>query len=262
MSFLIGERVGDRRTRVDFINPPVGEFLGPEGSVDVCLQTRSPHAWEHEGRFAKIVEGEVIAVGVARNLNELPGALVRCSIEPQWYFEVRDSIDERWRFLYAVSNTYAISNTKLGEPNLQIGTKVTVNFRAHWGFAKAAGFMVSDTVGPVLGLEQGEFGHGLAPGDILPFIVRTNAIGLRRDHCGDAVINAVDIVGDSEVRVLPGRYGLFGAGAMRFNFWNACSYSWANVRCTDMLSNTSWLLSRVQAAGPSNKPLQQAGSPQ
>jgi len=53
---------------------------------------------------------------------------------------------------------------------------VTVNFRAHWGFAKAAGFMVSDTAGPVLGLEQGEFGHGLAPGDILPFIVRTNAI--------------------------------------------------------------------------------------
>jgi len=79
-----------------------------------------PSRLEHEGRFAKIVEGEVIAVGVARNLNELPGALVRCSVEPQWYFEVRDSIDERWRFLYAVSNTYAISNTKLGEQTFRL----------------------------------------------------------------------------------------------------------------------------------------------
>jgi len=121
---------------------------------------------------------------------------------------VRDSIDERWRFLYAVSNTYAISNTKLGEPNLQIGTKVTVNFRAHWGFAKAAGFMVSDTAAQSR-LEQGEFGTGLLR-DILRSSSERMLSASGVTIAGDAIINAVDIVGDTEVRVLPGRYGLFG----------------------------------------------------
>jgi len=41
MSFLIGERVGDRRTRVDFINPPVGEFLGQKEAW-TCVYRHDP----------------------------------------------------------------------------------------------------------------------------------------------------------------------------------------------------------------------------
>jgi len=255
--FLLGRGFGIRRTLDSFIDPSASEYLGAEGSVDVCLQIRSSHVWQVDGKVANTVQGQLVAFGDARKLDELPGVLVRCHMTPQWYLDVRDSGGEIWRYLYS------LSGTKADEPQLQIGATLTIKFRAHWSFAKAAGFVVSDSAGPVLGVEQGEFGHGLAPSDLLPFFVRVaDPIGLKREKCGDAVVNAVEIVGDKVVRVLPGQYGSVALGTMDFRFWNASSHDWINIRAMDVLGNMSWFLSRLQADRPSNKPLQQTGSPQ
>ena len=138
------------------------------------------------------------------------------------------------------------------EPSLTIGTRITIKLRAHWGFGKAAGVVVSDDAGPVLIAEQGFFGHGLEPEDILPFTVHvSDAIGVEHGGCGDAVMHAVEVQGDRAMRVMPVKLErlLFAEGAISSGTRQATTGSMSAVRTCSI----AWLGScgaREDAAQP------------
>jgi hypothetical protein len=185
------------------------------------------------------IQGELVGRGPARYLQKLPGIVVDCDDLPQSYLDVVDSDYRVWRFLYS------FSDLNVGRSKAQVGSRVTVKFRALLGFSKAAGFVVSDRTGIVLAVEDGAFGEGLSPSDEVPFSVRkADVFRLKQDRCGDAVSFALNVTAETEERVLPGRIGSVTLAGVAYRFWNACSYDWVNVQCTDMLGDTSWVLWR------------------
>ena len=185
------------------------------------------------------IHGELVEVGPVQNPQKLPGTVVDCDDLPQSHLDVMDADYRLWRFLYSVSDL------SVGRIKTQVGSRVTVKFRAFPGFSKAAGFVMSDRTGVILAVEDGAFGEGLSPSDELPFAIRKgHGVQLKQDFCGDAVSFALSITADTEERVLPGRMGSVVLGGTSYRFWNACSYDWVNVRCTDMLGDTSWVLWR------------------
>lgn len=238
-AFMLGKSLGRKdvaRTAPRVLTPMAP---GPDGKVDVCLQTKPPLAFTGEGRVSMTVHGEVVGLGVARDVQKLTDAAVECDDQAQSHLDVVDSDYRLWRFLYS------FSESNVGRIKTEIGTRVTVKFRALLGFSKAAGFVVSDRTGVVLAVEDGGFGEGLSPSDELPFSVRkADAIRLKHDSCGDSVSFALNVSADTEERVLPGRTASVRLGTTIYRFWNACSYSWVDVRCTDMLGDTSWVLWR------------------
>ncbi len=221
--------------------PSLDASGGTQARVDICLQTPVIEKPGHSlnGQTVQTIEGTVMRFGAARSVLPLPGHLLFCEMEPEWYVDVADKQMAQWRLLYAVSGI------AMEEPSLTIGTRITIKLRAHWGFGKAAGVVVSDDAGPVLIAEQGFVGHGLEPEDILPFTVHvSDAIGVEHGGCGDAVMHAVEVQGDRAMRVMPGQIGTVALRGRSYQFWNAASYNWINVSCTDMLDRMAWFLWR------------------
>ena len=212
------------------------------GWIDICLHTRTPQSIARvvNGRIDQTINGTVIGFGSATAVPPLPGREdLFCEKNPQWYVDVADAQKVLWRLLYSVSGI------ALEGPALKVGARVTIRLRAHWGFAKAAGVIVSDEAGPVFAAEQGAFGHGLEPEDFEPLRIRVGDVfGVKHEGCGDAVLHTVEVHGDSATRVLPGHVGTVGLRGARYQFWNAASYSWLNPSCTDMLDRLSWFLWR------------------
>jgi hypothetical protein len=245
-TYWIGHEVGFARGRnampVLRPHPPIVGKLGPEMEVDVCLQTtRSRDLVEKiGGGILETIDGTVRQSGDARQVGTLATTAVYCHTNPELYIDIVDSNQDVWRILYTGAGIAVPS------PTVPAGTRVTVKVRGHLGFGKAVGFMMSDPLGPILAAEQGAFGQGLGPEDAKPFTIRVNeAIGMRHDMCGDQVIHAVEILGDSAAKVLPGRIGRVSLGAASYHFWNASTYSWINERCTDMFDESSWILWRI-----------------
>ena len=245
LSFALGRRTGFREGRASL--PVVRASLHADRSVedvervDVCLHTQTPTSPAHEvnGQIDRTIQGTVVGSGATASVPPLPGHDLFCEVEPQWYLDVKDAQDVLWRLLYSVTGIVVEG------PAVKAGTRVTVRLRAHWGFAKAAGVIVSDEAGPVFVAEQGAFGHGLEPEDLAPLRVRVSEVfGVRHEGCGDAVLHSVEVEGDATTRVLPGRVGTLGLRGTRYQFWNAASYNWINVSCTDMLDTVSWFLWR------------------
>jgi hypothetical protein len=243
--FSAGRRAGfsEGRSSLSALRPypSLDASGGTQGRVDICLQTPALVKPGHSlnGQTDLTIEGTVMRFGDARSVPSLPGHVLFCEMEPEWYIDVADKQMVQWRLLYAVSGI------AMEEPSLTIGTRVTIRLRAHWGFGKAAGVVVSDDAGPVLIAEQGFFGHGLEPEDYLPFTVHVgDAIGVEHDGCGDAVMHAVEVRGDSVVRVMPGQSGTVALRGRSYWFWNAASYNWINTSCTDMLDRMAWFLWR------------------
>jgi hypothetical protein len=228
--------------------PVVRPSLFVEGSVedsgwiDICLHTRTPKSLARvvNGQIDQTINGTVVGFGSATAVPPLPGREdLFCEQDPQWYVDVTDAQKVLWRLLYSVSGI------ALEGPALKVGARVTVRLRAHWGFAKAAGVIVSDEAGPVFAAEQGAFGHGLEQEDFEPLRIRVgDVVGVKHEGCGDAVLHAIEVNGDSATRVLPGRVGTVGLRGTRYQFWNAASYNWINPSCTDMLDRLSWFLWR------------------
>jgi hypothetical protein len=246
MSYWVGHEVGFARGRNAMpVLRPYPSSLGEPGrdiDVDVCLQTtRSRNLVEKiGGGIIETIQGKVEKSGDARNLTPLATTALYCMTSPEWYIDISDGNQDVWRILYRASGISVPS------PKVSAGTRVTVKIRGHLGFGKAAGFMMSDALGPVLAAEQGAFGQGLDLDDEKPFTIRVNeAIGMKHEMCGDAVIHAIEILGDTAAKVLPGRIGSVSLGANSYHFWNALTYSWTNERCTDMFDQSSWLLWRT-----------------
>jgi hypothetical protein len=244
-SFALGRKIGfvEGRNSLPVLRsyPSVEQVGDWRGRVDICLQTAKPEEPGHtiNGQIAQTIEGTVVGLGSARAVRPLAGHALFCEIDPEWYVDIADAAKSVSRILYAASGT------TIGSPNLRVGAQVTVRMRARWGFGKAAGVIVSDESGPVLIAEQGAFGHGLHPEDLEPIAVGVgDAIGVRHEGCGDAVVHALDVRGDRTTRVLPGRIGSLTLRGASYRFWNAASYAWINIGCTDMLDQTSWLLWR------------------
>jgi hypothetical protein len=245
-SFAVGRMIGfgEGRRSLPVLRPypPIDGVGDWRGQVDICLQTATPVEPGHAigGQIDQTILGTVVGLGSAKAVSPLSGYALFCEIDPEWYVDVADGHTSVTRLLYA------ISGVSIEGPNLRIGTRVTVRLRAHWGFGKAAGVIVSDEAGPVLVAEQGAFGHGLQPEDIEPLTVTLgDAIGVRHQGCGDAVLHVIDVRGDGPARILPGRIGTFTFRGAAYRLWNAASYSWININCTDMLDQTSWLLLRT-----------------
>ena len=186
------------------------------------------------------IQGQLVGHGPTQDSQGLASTTVACDRPPQWYLDIVDSNYSLWRVLYTLSDLDA------GRVKVQTGSNVTVKFRALVGFSKAAGFVLSDRTGIVLAVEDGAFGEGLVPTDELPFSIRkADALpSLAHGGCGDAVFFALNVFGDTKVRVLPGRTASVALGGAAYRFWNACSYSWVNEACPDMLGDTSWVLWR------------------
>jgi hypothetical protein len=212
------------------------------GWIDICLHTRFPKSLARvvDGQIDQTITGTVIDFGSATAVPPLPGREdLFCENDPQWYVDVADARKVLWRLLYSVSGI------ALEGPALTVGARVTVRLRAHWGFAKAAGVIVSDEAGVVFAAEQGAFGHALEQEDVEPLRIRVgDVVGVKHEGCGDAVLHAVDVHGDTATRVWPGRVGTVGLRGKRYQFWNAASYNWINPSCTDMLDRLSWFLWR------------------
>jgi hypothetical protein len=239
LAFMIGKRTGSRNAARASSRGPVSMAPGPDGKVDVCLQTKPPREFPPEGKLSMTIHGELVGLGPVRDLQRLPGIVVACDDLPHSYLDVVDSDYRMWRFLYS------FSDLSVGRIKAQVGSRVTIKFRALLGFSKAAGFVVSDKTGIVLAVEDGAFGEGLSPIDEVPFSIRkADTFRLKQDHCGDAVSFALNVTADTEERVLPGRTGSVALAGAAYRFWNACSYDWVNDRCTDMLGDTSWVLWR------------------
>jgi hypothetical protein len=222
---------------------------GSEGRVDVCLFTRSPRKPEWlEGRVALTIDGVLAGFGRTAQGSPPPtlaGTVVACEPGPDGqvdldgYFDVEDAKHEVWRVLYGLSGATA--------PGLatRTGAPVTLRFDAHWGFSRAAGFMLLDGAGPVIAVERGTFGRGLAPEDLRPFTVSPGeTIGRRTDYCGDELAHALQITGDEQVRALPGRERDVSFHGVAYRFWNAEATTWKNGRCTDLLDEICWALWR------------------
>jgi hypothetical protein len=252
-SFAAGHRVGfsvgrgagiaeGRKSLAAVVRPYPSVEISEDspGRVDICLQTSlvgNGHSFK--GEIVQTIEGTVVRLGAARSVVPLRGHALLCEIDPEWYVDVVDARKTQWRLMYTVSGI------PVEEPSLSIGSRVTIRLRAHWGFGKAAGVAVSDESGPLLIAEQGAFGHGLEPADVLPFTVTaSDAIAVKHDGCGDAVMHAVEVQGDSAIRVMPGRIGMLTLRGRSYRFWNAASYNWINVNCTDMLDRMAWFLWR------------------
>jgi len=245
-SYWIGHEVGFARGRnampVLRPYPSVVGRPGPEIEVDVCLQTtRSKDVvGKIGGGIYETIDGTVSRSGDARRVHPLETTAVYCDTNPELYIDIFDSNQDVWRILYTA---YKIT---VPNPTVSAGTRVTVKVRGHLGFGKAVGFIMSDAVGPILVAEHGAFRQGLGPEDEKPFTIRVGeAIGMRHEMCGDAVIHAIEILGDSAAKVLPGRIGRVSLGAASYHFWNASTYNWINERCTDMFDESSWLLWRI-----------------
>jgi len=213
------------------------------GWIDICLHTRTPKSLARvvNGQIDQTITGTVIGFGSATAVPSLPGREdLFCEKDPQWYVDVADARKVLWRLLYSVSGIV------LQRPAFKVGARVTVRLRAHWGFAKAAGVIVSDEAGPVFAAEQGAFGHALEQDDLEPLRIRVGDVfGVKHEGCGDAVLHTVEVYGDSTTRVLPGRVGTVGLRGTRYQFWNAASYNWINPSCTDMLDRMSWFFWRL-----------------
>jgi hypothetical protein len=245
-SYWIGHEVGFARGRNAMpVLRPYPSVVGRPGQdveVDVCLQTtRSRDRVEGiGGGIIEILQGTVRQSGDARTVSPLAATAVYCYRNPELYIDVSDSNQDVWRILFTASGNM------VPNPKVPAGTQVTVKIRGHEGFGKAIGFMMSDALGPILAAEQGAFGQGLDAEDEKPFTIRANeAIGMRHERCGDAVMHAIEILGDSAAKVLPGRIGTVSLGRASYRFWNAATYSWVNERCTDMFDQSSWLLWRI-----------------
>ena len=152
----------------------------------------------------------------------LPGTVVECEPGPDGhvdldgYIDVEDPNHEVWRVLYGLSGATAPGLTT------RMGARVTLRFDAHWGFSRAAGFMLLDEAGPVIAVERGTFGHGLVPENRRPFAINLGeAIARRTDGCGDALAHALQITGDTQVRILPGREGAVSLHGAGYRFWSA-----------------------------------------
>jgi len=245
-SYWIGHEVGFARGRNAIpVLRPYPSIVGKPGrevEVDVCLQTtrRRDLVEKIGGGIIETIHGIARQSGDARNISPLATTAVYCETNPDSYIDISDSNQDLWRILYTAAGI------TVPNPKVPAGTQVTVKMRGHLGFGKAVGFMLSDALGPIFAAEQGAFGQGLDPEDEKPFAIHVNeAIGMRHEMCGDAVIHAVEILGDSAAKVLPGRIGSVSLGAASYRFWNASSYSWINERCTDMFDQSSWLLWRI-----------------
>jgi hypothetical protein len=243
--FAVGHRFGFQAGRDSLPvlrpYPSLGALTDWQGRVDICVQTstRDEAGNATAGEVVETIEGTVVGSGDVSSVTPLAGNAIPCERQPDWYIDVADAQKVLWRILYAVSGIV------IGRPNVRTGTRVTVRLRAHWDFGKAAGFMVSDQAGPILAAEQGAFGHGLEPEDLEPLTIRvSDVIGVRHEDCGDAVIHAVDVRGESATRVLSGRIGTLSFRGANYRFWNSASYSWINVQCMDMLDRMSWFLWR------------------
>ena len=219
-------------------------------NVTVCLATRTPHRRQWDGRVSLLVAGTLQGAGElpAPALDPaFPGEVVPCHndepdlrIERVHYIDIAEGSRDVWRIMYAASMA------DLPGFAARIGTRVSFRFDAHWGFAEAGGFVLGDDVGPVLAVEQGTFGPGLAREHVSPFSVGLGQpIGSRPDGCGDEVAHTLDVRGDGLTQVPPGRTVSLSVHGTQFRFWNAASHTWENPKCTDMLGSTSWALWRA-----------------
>jgi hypothetical protein len=217
-----------------------------DGQVDVCLFTRTPRKPDFpDGRVALVIDGVLAGFGPTGKgapPPPLPGIVVECEtsrdshVDPSGYIDVEDQKHEMWRVVYGLSGA-TISGLAT-----RVGAQVTLRFDGHWGFSRAAGFMLLDKSGPVVAVERGTFGRGLLPEDQRPFTVRLGeTVARRTNHCGDELAHALLVSGDdADVRVLPGRQGAVSLHGVGYRFWNAQVVTWENERCTDMLDQISW----------------------
>jgi len=161
------------------------------------LQTKPPREFPPEGKLSMTIHGELVGLGSVRDLQGLSGVVVDCDDLPHSYLDVVDSDYRMWRFLYS------FSDLTVGRIKAQVGSRVTVKFRALLGFSKAAGFVVSDKTGIVLAVEDGAFGEGLSPLDEAPFSIRkADVFRLKQDQCGDVVVSCQ---GGRDLLPLPAR---------------------------------------------------------
>ena len=239
-----------RPAHTEPISEPPWEW-GSEGRADVCLFARTPQQPNFlEGGVALTIHGVLAAFGrlgqgVAAPA-PLPGTVVYCQqspdsqVELDGYIDIEDAKGELWRVMYGLSRTTP--------PGLATrpGTPVTLRFDAHWGFSRAAGFMLLDDGGPVIAVERGTFGPGLAPERRRPFSVDLGeTIARRKDFCGGRVEHELQVTADERVRVLPGRRRALSLHGVGYQFWNADAATWENEQCTDMLDSSQWALWRL-----------------
>lgn len=250
--FAVGTKFGLWLRRDKAASAPAPEPAwqwGSEGRVDVCLFTRTPRTPTFpDGWVALTIDGVVAGSGRTRKGSPPPtlaGTVVECEPGPDGhvdldsYIDVEDPNHEVWRVLYGLSGATTPDLTT------RMGARVTLRFDAHWGFSRAAGFMLLDEAGPVMAVERGTFGHGLVPEDRRPFTVNLGeTIARRTGGCGDELAHALQVTGDSQMRVLPGREGAVSLHGASYRFWSAEATTWENDRCTDLLDQISWALWR------------------
>jgi hypothetical protein len=222
---------------------------GSEGRVDVCLFTRTPRKPTFpDGGVVLTIDGVLAGFGRTGKGSPpptLPGTIVECQPGPDGhvdldgYIDVEDANHELWRVLYGLSGATGAALMP------RTGALVTLRFDAHWGFSRAAGFMLLDGAGPVIAVERGTFGRGLVPEDQRPFTVSLGeTIGRRTDYCGDELAHSLEVTGDAQVRVLPGQELAVSFGGIGYRFWNAETTTWENGRCTDLLDQICWAIWR------------------
>jgi len=248
--FVIGTKLGLSLRRsnkaASGLTPEPALSAWRDGRVDVCLFTRTPGKPAFpDGRVGLAIDGVLTGFGHTGKGSPpppLPGTVVECEMSPDshvdldGFIDVEDSKHELWRVLYGLSGTTISSLATL------VGSHVTLRFDGHWGFSRAAGFMLLDKAGLVIAVERGTFGRGLLPEDQRPFAVRLGeTVARRTDNCGDELAHALQVNGgDSQVQVLPGREQDVFLDGVRYRLWNAQAVTWENERCTDMLDQISW----------------------
>jgi len=210
-----------------------------DARLEICLsQLGAPGSgWERTEADLSL-EGTLVGVGELSGDAHAPGYVVACEHSPERYVDVRDGENETWRIMYAFSGVrYPVLRARLG---------AHVHFRFFSAFhaGRTADLLLTDEAGPVLAIEQDEFGPRDLAGAQLTVGWGT-PVGSHRSPCGgDETARALRVSGDTEAMVPPGQTGSVRLHGMKYRLWNVVSVDVTGVACPDEDDVTTWLLWR------------------
>ena len=99
-----------------------------------------------------LIDGTLIGFGELSAENRDVGNVVGCEDYPARFIDVRDDEGKTWRMMYALFG--------LGYPtlNASVGSRVHFRFYSFVRAGRTADLLLTDERGPVLAMEQGEYG--------------------------------------------------------------------------------------------------------
>jgi hypothetical protein len=208
-----------------------------EARVEICLSI--PGAARTEtGDADLLIEGTLIALGEISGDNRDVGNIVGCGDYPARFIDVRDDEKKTWRIMYALFG--------LGYPTVgaRIGSHVRFRFYSVVHAGRTADLLLTDERGPVLAIEQGEYGPRHLEGMQLS-LDWGRSLDRRPNSCGgEEVARALRVSGDTEAMVPPGQTGTVLLHGRQYRLWNARSVAVVRPACVDEDDWSSWVLWR------------------